>query len=88
MSKQKELTQKGLAAVDAGENTGSTAAQISILSEKITNLQQHMQKNRKDKHSNRGLLQMVADRRRLIKYMKRTDAEAWATLAEKIGLKA
>lgn len=85
---QKELTQQALAKVDAGSNTGGTAAQIAILSEKIANLQAHLDVNKKDKHSRRGLLQMVADRRKLVKYMKRKDPEGWPALAEKVGLKA
>jgi len=88
MSKQKQITTDALAKVDQSENPGSTTAQISVLSERIVNLQAHLDINKKDKHSRRGLLQMVADRRKLIKYMKRTDAEAWTALAEKVGLKA
>jgi len=69
------------------KDTGSTGVQISILSAKIANLAEHLKTNRKDKHSTRGLLQMIANRRKLIKYMKRTDAEGYAELAEKLGLK-
>lgn len=88
MSKQKQLTQEALAKVGATDNPGSTAAQIAILSEKIANLQAHLADNKKDKHSQRGLLQMVADRRKLIKYMRRTDAEGWAEVSKTLGLKA
>lgn len=88
MSKQKQLTQDALAKVGAQDNPGSTAAQIAILSEKIANLQAHLAANKKDKHSQRGLLQMVADRRKLIKYMRRTDAAGWAELSTTLGLKA
>lgn len=88
MSKQKQLTQDALAKVGAADNPGGTAAQIAILSEKITNLQEHLATNKKDKHSRRGLLQMVADRRKLIKYMRRTDMAGWTELADKLGLKA
>ncbi len=88
MSKQKQITTDALAKVGMSENPGSTAAQIAILSERIANLQAHLDVNKKDKHSRRGLLQMVADRRKLIKYLKRTDADAWPALAETVGLKA
>lgn len=88
MSKQKQITTDALAKVGAADNPGGTVAQIAILSERIANLQSHLDINKKDKHSRRGLLQMVADRRKLIKYMKRTDAESWPALAEKLGLKA
>ena len=88
MSKQKQLTADALAKVGATDNPGSTAAQIAILSEKITNLQEHLATNKKDKHSRRGLLQMVADRRKLIKYMRRTDMAGWMELAKTLELKA
>lgn len=85
MSKQELVTN---ALEKAGtDKAGSTAAQIAILSERIANLQAHLETNKKDKHSRRGLLQMVADRRKLVKYMKRTDAAGWAELAPKLGLK-
>ena len=86
MSKQ-ELVKQALAKAGT-ESAGSTAAQIAILSEKIANLQAHLDENKKDKHSRRGLLQMVADRRKLVKYMKRTDAAGYAELAPKLNLKA
>ena len=88
MSKQKQLTQAALAKVDSVANPGSTAAQIAILSERIANLQAHLDINKKDIHSRRGLLQMVADRRRHIKYLKRTQADHWMDLATKLELKA
>jgi small subunit ribosomal protein S15 len=69
------------------KDTGSTGVQISILSAKIDRLAEHLKTNRKDKHSTRGLLQMIANRRKLVKYMKRTDAEGYEALAEKLGLK-
>ncbi len=86
MSKQ-ALIKKALDTAGAAGNPGSTAAQIAILSERIASLQAHLDVNKKDKHSRRGLLQMVADRRKLIKYMKRKDPSGWADLAPKVGLK-
>lgn len=88
MSKRNELVTAALSKVDGAQNPGSTASQIAILSERITALQGHLDINKKDKHSRRGLLQMVADRRKLIKYMKRTDASGWEDLAVKMDLKA
>lgn len=88
MSKYAQLVQDALEQVGMQDNPGSTTAQIAIVSANIANLQAHLAQNKKDKHSNRGLLQMVADRRKLIKYMKRTDLEGWRALAEKLGLKA
>ena len=87
MLKQKQLTQSALGKIDSVANPGSTASQIAILSERITNLQSHLDVNKKDIHSRRGLLQMVADRRRHITYMKRTDKEGWLALAAKLELK-
>ena len=68
-------------------DTGSTGVQISILSEKINKLSEHLKENKKDKHSTRGLLKMIADRRKLVKYMKRKDVEGYFKIAEKLGLK-
>lgn len=69
-------------------DTGSTAVQIANLSRKIDTLSAHLLENNKDKHSRRGLLQMVANRRKLIKYLVRTDRAAYNKLAENLGLKA
>jgi len=88
MSKQKQIVQDALAKAGMSENPGSAAAQIAILSERIANLQAHLDINKKDKHSRRGLLQMVADRRRLTAYLKRTDADAYTKVASEFGLKA
>ncbi|PID83333.1 30S ribosomal protein S15 [Candidatus Campbellbacteria bacterium] len=83
-----ELTKKGLEKIGAdSKDTGSTASQIAILSEKIDNLAEHLKTNKKDLHSTRGLLQMIADRRKLIKYLKRKDLKTWEETAEKLGLK-
>ena len=71
----------------SNKDTGSTGVQITKLTERINNLAEHLKTNRKDKHSTRGLLQMVANRRKLVKYMKRKDAEGYVTLADKLGLK-
>ncbi|MFW0871414.1 MAG: 30S ribosomal protein S15 [Patescibacteria group bacterium] len=88
MSKRTELSNKALTEVDGVNNPGSTASQIAILSQRIANLQEHLVSNKKDKHSRRGLLQMVSKRRKLIKYLKRTDEQAWGELASTLGLKA
>ena len=88
MLKKKQLTNKALADVNHTDNPGGVLAQIAMLSERITNLQAHLKTNKKDKHSNRGLLQMVADRRRHIKYAKRTKtAEEVKEVLDKYGLK-
>lgn len=68
-------------------DTGSPEVQASILTRKITDLSLHLRKNKKDFHSRRGLLQMVADRRRHLKYLERKDEKAYSSLIKKLGLK-
>ncbi|MCK5589035.1 MAG: 30S ribosomal protein S15 [Candidatus Pacebacteria bacterium] len=88
MSNKKELKSKAIKNVARNDtDTGSPEVQISILTEKITNLSEHLKINKKDLHSTRGLLQMVADRRRLTKYLKRKNPEAWEKLSKKLNLK-
>jgi len=68
-------------------DTGSPEAQVSILSKKIDDLATHLKKNHKDNHSRRGLLQMVADRRKHLKYLKGKDEKRYEALNKKLGLK-
>lgn len=67
-------------------DTGSPEVQISLLTEKISKLSDHLKAHRKDKHSRRGLLQMVNKRRRLLAYLKRKDEERYTSLLEKLEL--
>lgn len=69
-------------------DTGSAGVQISLLSERIKRLSDHLKKNKKDNHSRRGLLKMVAQRKKLIAYLKRTNEDLLSTLAEKHKFKA
>jgi small subunit ribosomal protein S15 len=79
MSNQKDLKEKAikLAARKDGD-VGSPEVQISILTSKIENLQNHLKtgRNRKDLHSTRGLIAMVENRKKMIKYLKRKNLEA------------
>lgn len=68
-------------------DTGSAAVQIAILAEEIRGLTEHLKKHPKDNHSRRGLLGMVAKRRKLLDYLSRSDPARYAELARKIGLK-
>ncbi len=68
-------------------DTGSPEAQISILTKKIEELAAHLKKNHKDNHSRRGLLQMVADRRKHLKYLKKKDLKRYKAVNKKLGLK-
>lgn len=68
-------------------DTGSPEVQIAILTARITELTEHMKKNPKDYHSNRGLLKMVGQRRGLLDYLKKTDLEKYRALIEKLGIR-
>ena len=68
-------------------DTGSAEVQVAILSARIKELTEHMKKNPKDYHSNRGLLKMVGQRRGLLDYLKKTDLEKYRALIEKLGIR-
>ena len=68
-------------------DTGSPEVQIAVLSARIQELTDHMKKNPKDFHSNRGLLKMVGQRRGLLEYLKKTDIERYRALIAKLGLR-
>ena len=68
-------------------DTGSAEVQVAILSKKIDELALHLKKHLKDKHSRRGLLQMVADRRTHLKYLEGSDKKRYNALVKKLDLK-
>ena len=68
-------------------DTGSPEVQIAILTRRIEELSAHLSKNNKDKHSRRGLLGLVADRRKHLKYLEENNKRAYGTLVKKLGLK-
>lgn len=68
-------------------DTGSPEVQIAVLTARIQELTEHMKKNPKDFHSNRGLLKLVGQRRGLLQYLKNTDIERYRALIEKLGLR-
>jgi len=68
-------------------DTGSSEVQIALLTEEIKNLVEHLKTHKKDFSSRRGLLRKVAERRRLLKYLEREDAESFAELAKRLKLK-
>ena len=68
-------------------DTGSPEVQVAVLTRRIAELSAHLDKNRKDKHSRRGLLGLVADRRKHLKYLESTNKRAYGTLVKKLGLK-
>ena len=67
-------------------DTGSPEVQVAILTRRIEEISAHLDKNRKDKHSRRGLLGLVADRRKHLKYLEGTNRRAYGTLVKKLGL--
>ncbi len=68
-------------------DTGSPEVQVSILTKRINELAAHLKKNHKDRHSRRGLLQMVADRRTHLKYLEKKNKRRYNTLVKKLELK-
>lgn len=69
------------------EDTGSPEVQVALLSKKIDELTKHLKKNKKDNHSRRGLLAMVADRRKHLKYLEKKNKRGYNALIKKLGLK-
>ena len=69
------------------KDTGSPEAQVAILSKRIEELSGHLKKNKKDNHSRKGLLGMVAERKKHLKYLEKKDPKRYKSLVKKIGLK-
>ena len=67
-------------------DTGSPEVQIALLSEQINKLAKHLKDHKKDVHSRRGLLSMVAKRRRLLNYLKKKDEERYKNLTAELKL--
>ena len=68
-------------------DTGSPEVQVAILTSRINELSEHMQVHKKDFHSRRGLLAMVAKRRKLLDYLKKKDEARYQTLIERLGIR-
>ena len=86
LSKQKKTN--AVKAVQRHEgDTGSPEAQVALLTRQIDELAKHLKKNKKDFHSRRGLLQMVANRRKHLKYLERKNPTEYQTLIKELGLK-
>ena len=71
----------------SGKDTGSPEGQVALLTERINGLSEHFKSHVKDFHSRRGLLKMVSQRRKLLDYLKRTDADKYRALIERLGLR-
>ncbi|HRQ19349.1 MAG TPA: 30S ribosomal protein S15, partial [Agriterribacter sp.] len=68
-------------------NTGSIEAQIALLTERIAHISKHLQQNKKDFSSNRGLLQLVGERKSLLTYLSKHNLQGYRGLIEKLGLR-
>ena len=68
-------------------DTGSPEVQVAILTRQIEELTKHLKKHAKDNHSRRGLLKMVARRKKMLDYLKKEDETRYASLIKKLGLK-
>ena len=83
VKKQKVIKDVAIHATD----TGSPEVQIAMLSKKNEELTKHLKKNEKDNHSRRGLLGMVADRRKHLKYLEKNAPKRYESIIKKVGLK-
>jgi small subunit ribosomal protein S15 len=68
-------------------DSGSPEVQIALLTERINNLQPHFKVNHKDYHSRRGLLKIVGQRRRLLRYLKNTEPARYDAVVARLGLR-
>ncbi len=68
-------------------DTGSPEVQVALLTHRINHLTEHLKVHKHDHHSRRGLLLLVGQRRRLLKYLQRVDIERYRALIEKLGLR-
>ena len=68
-------------------DTGSPEVQVALLSRRISDLTEHLKEHKHDHHSRRGLLLLVGRRRRLLKYLAKTDINRYRALIEKLGLR-
>ncbi|HLI27337.1 MAG TPA: 30S ribosomal protein S15 [Chloroflexota bacterium] len=69
------------------KDTGSPEVQVALITERIRYLQSHLEVHKKDHHTRRGLLMLVGQRRRLLDYLKRKDAERYRALIQRLGLR-
>lgn len=72
---------------DSEKDTGKTEVQIALLTDRINQLTEHCKTFKKDKSAQRGLLILVGQRRRMIKYLQRSDLERYRSLIKQLGLR-
>ena len=71
----------------AERDTGSPEVQVALLSRRIADLTEHLRVHKHDHHSRRGLLTLVGRRRRLLRYLQRTNLESYRSLIQELGLR-
>ena len=69
------------------KDTGSSEVQVALLSERISYLTEHFKTHKKDHHSRRGLIIMVSQRRKLLKYLKKNDEKRYKAIIKKLGIR-
>ena len=68
-------------------DTGSTEAQIAVLTERIKNITSHLKNNKKDHSGRRGLVILVSKRRKLLNYLRRTNVNSYKSILEKLNIR-
>lgn len=72
----------------SGTDTGSAEVQVAMITERINELTEHLRTHKKDHHSRRGLLKLVGKRRRLLKYLERSDLDRYRSLVAELGIRS
>jgi len=72
---------------DSPQDTGKPEVQVALLTERINQLTDHLRTHKKDHHSRRGLLMLVGQRRRFLRYLERSDLERYRSLVKDLGLR-
>jgi small subunit ribosomal protein S15 len=71
----------------AATNTGSIEGQIALVTERINRISEHLQKNKKDFSTHRGLMKLVGQRKRLLNYLSKHNLQGYRALIEKLGIR-
>ena len=71
----------------SAEKSGSIAGQIALVTERIANISKHLQENKKDFSTHRGLMQLVGQRKRLLSYLQKNNLEGYRALIENLGIR-
>jgi small subunit ribosomal protein S15 len=69
------------------KNTGSSEAQIALLTDRIRSLTEHVKKNKKDVHSRHGLVKLVSQRKKQLKYLRKTNSDSYDELINKLSIR-